>query len=204
MTLRWRYFWRKSNQNVGVATRPHPNAAQCVECYVCYKSRKFQPSPKFLAIFASISPPASLRLTLALCLLSADYAIIIRGKYFPEPLSVGATFGRLQRDVRRPSSLGRLPLRRPFAHSRHLRCRTWQTATGCPEAIPYAADLTQYPVGGGFPVPLPVRFPSHNPRRGRRPDAPPNISQLQLCHKASLFCNPTHHFIDNSPFLGVS
>ncbi|MBQ7903959.1 MAG: hypothetical protein IJ362_09530, partial [Oscillospiraceae bacterium] len=27
-TLRWRYFWRKSNQNVGVATPPHPNAAQ--------------------------------------------------------------------------------------------------------------------------------------------------------------------------------
>ena len=27
-TLRWRYFWRKSNQNVGVAIRPHPNAAQ--------------------------------------------------------------------------------------------------------------------------------------------------------------------------------
>ena len=28
VTLRWRYFWRKSNQNVGVATPPHPNAAQ--------------------------------------------------------------------------------------------------------------------------------------------------------------------------------
>ena len=28
VTLRWRYFWRKSNQNVGVAIPPLPNAAQ--------------------------------------------------------------------------------------------------------------------------------------------------------------------------------
>ena len=43
----------------------HPtNAAQCVECCVCYKSRKFETlfasltrSTNFCAIFASISPP---------------------------------------------------------------------------------------------------------------------------------------------------
>ena len=89
-TLRWRYFWRKSNQNVGVAIRPHPNAAQCVETLVCYKSVKITnlshcvPSHcNFSSIYASISPPVSLWLTLALCLLSADTAIITRGKVFP-------------------------------------------------------------------------------------------------------------------------
>ena len=66
-TLRWRYFWRKSNQNVGVAIPPHPNAAQCVECYVCYKSGKIinlahyvHSHYNFTSIFASISPPRSL------------------------------------------------------------------------------------------------------------------------------------------------
>ena len=97
LTLRWRYFWRKSNQNVGVATPPHPNAAQCVETLVCYKSVKITnlshcvPSHcNFSSIYASISPPASLHcvwLTLAICLLSAATAIVIRGNSFPEPLS---------------------------------------------------------------------------------------------------------------------
>ena len=100
LTLRWRYFWRKSNQNVGVATPPHPNAAQCVETLVCYKSVKItnlthyiRSHCNFSSIFASISPPASLHcvwLTLALCLLSAATAINTRGNSFSEPLSVGA------------------------------------------------------------------------------------------------------------------
>ncbi|MBQ7903869.1 MAG: hypothetical protein IJ362_09075, partial [Oscillospiraceae bacterium] len=77
-------------KSVGVATHPHPKAAQCVVCFVCYKSRKFETlfasltrSTNFFAIFAKIFQPAK---ALEIFLLSADCAIIIRGNSFPEPL----------------------------------------------------------------------------------------------------------------------
>ena len=61
-----------------------------VECYVCYKSRNsplvhYIHSPKnSVVIFVKIFQPAK---ALEIFLLSADFAIVIRGKYFPEPLS---------------------------------------------------------------------------------------------------------------------
>ena len=96
LTLRWRYFWRKSNQNVGRYVSPHtPSVAQCVECCVCYKSRKFETlfasltrSTNFFAIFAKIFQPAK---ALEIFLLSAATAIVTRGNSFPEPLSIAVT-----------------------------------------------------------------------------------------------------------------
>ena len=42
-----------------------------------------------------------------------------------------------------PLCLGRLPLRRPFAHSRHLRCRTWRIGNGRRNpALPWPPSIT--------------------------------------------------------------
>ena len=64
--------------------------------------------------------------------------------------------------------LGRISPKRPFAHSRHLRCRTWQTATGrcghrlCLAAFHYGGHLhtvATFGVGHGKPQ-RDVRGPS--------------------------------------------
>ena len=86
-------FGVKSNQKRGGCDSPAPHKrCTSVECCVCYKSRKFETSfvslirsTNFFAIFVKIFQPTEV---LEIFLLSADSAIVIRGKYFPEPLSV--------------------------------------------------------------------------------------------------------------------
>ena len=81
-------FGVKSNQKRGGCDSPAPHKRRtCVECCACYKSRKFETSfvslirsTNFFAIFAKIFQPAK---ALEIFLLSADYAIVIRGNVFP-------------------------------------------------------------------------------------------------------------------------
>ena len=53
-----------------------------------------------------------------------------------------------------PLCLGRIQPRRPFAHSRHLRCRTWRSGNGRRNASPTEFIQKFRYVGDGLPVPF--------------------------------------------------
>ena len=91
----YRTFDAKSTKSMGRCDSPHPpNAAQVWNASSATNRGNLKPyslrslarqiSTRFLQAYRHLFA----RQTLALCLLSADCAICIRGKYFPEPLSV--------------------------------------------------------------------------------------------------------------------
>ena len=82
---------RKGPKAAGVAIRPHPNAAQVRNALSATNRRNFKPrsrcslARKISMRFTQSHRHLFVSLTLALVLLSADVAIVIRG-IFPEPL----------------------------------------------------------------------------------------------------------------------
>ena len=83
-------FFEESNQRRGGCDPPTPQRCTSVECYGCYKSRKFETShkcslDKFLRDLRNLH---STCYALECKLLSASYAIIIRGTFL-EPLCRG-------------------------------------------------------------------------------------------------------------------